>query len=68
MDKTKVVSSLNKLIATAIEHGGDAGGAYHSCPHKVMDAAYQVLLDLELNSQYEVWHEIDGTIHIKQSA
>lgn len=27
--------NMNKVILAAIEHGGDAGGAYFSCPSKL---------------------------------
>ena len=27
----KIVKAINELTVTAIEHGGDAGGAYFSC-------------------------------------
>lgn len=34
---------LNKIIITAIEHGGDAGGAYFSCHSKLSQEIEKLL-------------------------
>lgn len=34
----KQIKALNMVIESAIQHGGDYGGAYHCCPDELAEA------------------------------
>ena len=54
--------NMNKVILTAIEHGGDAGGAYFSCPSKLEYAMKELL---GMTADFANYYKVDN-IYIKE--
>ena len=54
--------NMNKVILTAIEHGGDAGGAYFSCPSKLEYAMKELL---GMTADFANYYKVDD-VYIKE--
>lgn len=54
--------NMNKVILTAIEHGGDAGGAYFSCQSKLEQEMQELLCMIP---DFVVYYKVDN-IYIKE--
>lgn len=54
--------NMNKVILASIEHGGDAGGAYFSCPSKL---EYEMKELLYMTTDFANYYKVDY-IYIKE--
>ena len=43
---------LNKLLETAVNHGGDKGGAYFTCPEEIQEQLNKYLKLRKLTKEY----------------
>lgn len=54
----KVVEAINKVVREAVDHGGDAGGAYFGNADRLADALSNLLFQLGVADQYAM--DLDG--------
>lgn len=52
----KQVELLNNVIGTAVEHGGDTGGAYCCCPDELAEAMDNLVSSLG-DDYYWKWND-----------
>lgn len=50
----KQIKALNMVIESAVEHGGDYGGAYYCCPDELAEAMDALVASLG-NDYYWKW-------------
>lgn len=53
---------MNKIILTAIKHGGDSGGAYFSNPYELEDEMKELL---NIMSNFSNYYKVDN-VYIKE--
>ena len=53
----EIIYKLNKVIENAIDHGGDDGGPYFSCPDDLYNSIISLLEDIDKEHQLEVTWE-----------
>ena len=54
MINVEIINKLNKVIETAIDHGGDDGGPYFICPDDLYNSITLLLEDIDKEHQLEV--------------
>lgn len=58
MNMDKVIEAINKVVYEAVDHGGDAGGAYFGNPDGLSDALCNLLFQLGVADEYAM--DLDG--------
>ena len=54
----EIIYKLNKVIENAIDHGGDDGGPYFSCPDDLYNSITSLLENIDKEHQLEViWED-----------
>lgn len=60
----KQIKALNNVIESAIEHGGDYGGAYYCCAGELADAMDFLVATINDSDYYWEWKDGRGKIPI----
>ena len=54
VDEPKLINTINALLVSCIDHGGDGGGPYFNNPEEVNEYSNNLLKELGIDNEYEI--------------